>query len=171
MKDVRLVKPETVTLLGKGNKNRAVPIMTETAKIVKSYMLDRGFIEQSGNSESFLFNSANRAQFTRPGITKILKRYLQAAKAANPELLFPADIHPHALRASKAIHLLESGVNIIAIRDFLGHVSVSTTQVYLQVNSQVKRDAIAQAYPSLVEPVPDWRSNSDLMTMLKNLCT
>ena len=171
MKDVRLAKPETVTLLGKGNKNRAVPIMTETAKIVKSYMLDRGFMEQSGNSEIFLFNSANKAQFTRPGITKILKKHLQAAKAANTEILFPVDIHPHALRASKAIHLLESGVNIIAIRDFLGHVSVSTTQVYLQVNSQVKRDAITQAYPSLVEPVPDWRSNSDLMTMLKNLCT
>jgi site-specific recombinase XerD len=75
------------------------------------------------------------------------------------------------LRASKAIHLLDSGVNIIAIRDFLGHVSVSTTQVYLRVNNQAKRNAIAQAYPSLVEPVPEWQGDGDLMALLKSLCT
>ena len=171
LKDVRLVKPETVTLLGKGNKMRAVPIMTETAKIVESYMLDRGFMGQSASSELYLFNSTNRAQFTRPGITKILKRHLQAAKKANPKIIFPVDIHPHALRASKAIHLIESGVNIIAIRDLLGHASVSTTQVYIKINSQAKRDAITQAYPSLTEAVPPWKENSDLMALLKELCS
>ena len=72
------------------------------------------------------------------------------------------DVHPHAIRSSKAIHLLESGVNIIAIRDFLGHTSVSTTQVYLRVNNQAKRDAIAQAYPSLVEDVPPCAAFSSL---------
>ena len=171
VKDVRLAKPETVMLFGKGRKMRAVPIMSETAKIVESYMRDRGFLEQSACGDLYLFSSTNRAQFTRPGIAKILKKYLAAAKAANLEIPFPKDIHPHALRASKAIHLLESGVNIIAIRDFLGHASVATTQVYLRVNNQTKRDAITQAYPSLAEAIPAWRENCDLMMLLKDLCS
>jgi len=171
VKDIRLVKPETVTLLGKRRKMRTVPIMPETAKIMESYMRDRGFLEQLSCGELYLFNSMNRAQFTRPGISKILKQHLATAKETNPSILFPKDIHPHALRASKAIHLLESGVNIIAIRDFLGHVSVTTTQVYLRVNNQTKRDAITKAYPSLVEVVPAWQENSDLMALLKELCS
>jgi integrase len=69
------------------------------------------------------------------------------------------------------IHLLESGVNIIAIRDFLGHVSVSTTQIYLQVNDKIKRDAIARAYPQLMETVPEWKNDSDLLALLKELCS
>jgi site-specific recombinase XerD len=171
VKDVRLAKPETVTLTGKGRKIRTVSIMSETARIVESYMHDNGFLEQRACGELQLFNSSNRAQFTRPGITKILKRHFVTAKGSNPSVLFPDDIHPHALRASKAIHLLESGINLIVIRDFLGHASVSTTQVYLRINSQAKRDAIAQAYPSLAEPVPAWRENSDLMSLLKDLCS
>jgi integrase/recombinase XerD len=171
VKNLRLVKPETVTLLGKGRKMRTIPIMPETARILEAYMRDRRFLEQSACDDLYLFNSTNRAQFTRPGISKILKRHFITAKQANLSVLFPNDIHPHALRASKAIHLLESGVNIIAIRDFLGHRSVSTTQVYLRVNSQAKRDAIVQAYPSLVESVPAWQENCDLMELLKQMCT
>jgi site-specific recombinase XerD len=171
VKNVRLMKPETVTLFGKRRKMRTVPIMAETAMIVESYMRDRGFFEHDACGDLCLFNSTNRSQFTGPGITKILKRHFAAAKRANSSILFPKDIHPHALRASKAIHLLESGINIIAIRDFLGHVSVSTTQVYLRVNSQAKRDAITNAYPSLTESVPAWQENSDLMELLKELCS
>jgi len=171
VKDIRLVKPETVTLFGKGRKMRTVPIMAETAKIVESYMYDQRFLEQPSCKNLHLFFSTNRAQFTRPGITRILKRHFAIAKAANTKILFPRDIHPHAIRASKAIHLLESGVNIIAIRDFLGHTSVSTTQVYLRVNNKAKQDAITQAYPPLTGAVPAWRENSDLMALLKELCS
>ncbi len=171
VKNIRLAKPETVSLLGKGRKMRTVPIMTETAKIVESYMHDRGFLEQPACGELYLFNSTNRAQFTRPGISKILKRYFEIAKVVNPAITFPENIHPHAIRASRAIHLLESGINIIAIRDFLGHTSVATTQVYLRVNTKAKQDAITRAYPSLANEVPAWRENNDLMALLKELCT
>ena len=171
LKDVRLANPETVTLFGKGRKMRTVPIMTETAKILESYMRDKVFGEHLACGDLQLFNSANRAQFTRPGIAKILKRHFAVAKKLNPLVLFPENIHPHALRASKAIHLLESGVNLIAIRDFLGHTSVSTTQAYLRINSQAKRDAIVRAYPSLTESLPEWRENSDLISLLKELCS
>jgi len=171
IKDVRLENPETVTLNGKRRKIRTVPIMAETAKVLVSYLRDRGLVEQSAFGDLYLFSSTNRSQFTRPGIAKILKRNFATAKKANPTLIFPKDIYPHAIRASKAIHLLESGVNIIAIRDFLGHVSVSTTQIYLQVNDKIKRDAIARAYPQLMETVPEWKNDSDLLALLKELCS
>jgi integrase/recombinase XerD len=171
VKDVRLVKPETATLLGKGRKMRTVPIMTETARIVESYMRDQGFPEQPACGDIHLFSSTNRSQFTRPGVTRILERHFAVAKAANPTIPFPKNIHPHAIRASRAIHLLESGVNIIVIRDFLGHTSVTTTQVYLRVNNKTKQDAITKAYPPLTEAVPAWRENSDLMALLKELCS
>lgn len=171
VKDVRLEKPEMVTLFGKGRKMRSVSIMEETAMIVTSYMRDRRFFEQSGCGDLYLFNSANRSQFTRPGVAKILKRHFDTAKRDNLLIPFPKDIHPHAIRATKAIHLLESGIDLITIRDFLGHVSVATTQVYLRVNSEVKREAISQAYPSLVDSVPEWQENSDLMALLKRMCS
>jgi site-specific recombinase XerD len=171
VKDVRLVKPETATLLGKGRKMRTVPIMTETARIVESYMRDQGFPEQPACGDIHLFSSTNRSQFTRPGVARILERHFAIAKAANPTIPFPKNIHPHAIRASRAIHLLESGVNIIVIRDFLGHTSVTTTQVYLRVNNKTKQDAITKAYPPLTEAVPAWRENSDLMALLKELCS
>lgn len=171
VKDVRLEKPEVVTLFGKGGKMRTVPIMEKTARIVESYMHDRGFFGQGSCGGLRLFNSPNRSQFTRPGISKMLKRNLSKAKELNPDILFPKDIHPHALRASKAIHLLESGVNIIIIRDFLGHVSVSTTQQYLRVNNEAKRKAISDAYPALGEASPTWREDYDLMELLKRMCS
>ena len=171
VKDIRLEKPETVTLYGKGRKMRSVSIMEETARILESYMEDKGFFERSACGDLFLFNSANRSQFTRPGVTKILKRHLDKAKQDNTLIPFPKDIHPHTLRATKAIHLLESGIDLITIRDFLGHVSVATTQIYLRVNSQAKREAISQAYPALVDSVPAWQENGDLMALLKQMCS
>ena len=92
VKDIRLVKPETATLLGKGRKTRTVPIMTETARIVGSYMRDRGFLEQSACGNIQLFSSTNRAQFTRPGIARILQRHFAIAKALNPTIPFPKHI-------------------------------------------------------------------------------
>jgi site-specific recombinase XerD len=134
--------------------------------------MTRVFLENLSCGDFRIFSSINREKFTGPGITKILKRHFAAAREINPAVLFPEEIHPHALRASKAIHLLESGVHLIAIRDFLGHASVSTTQIYLRVNSQAKRDAIARACPSPVGPAPPpWRENSDLMLLLKELCS
>lgn len=171
IKDIRFSKPATVTLLGKGSKTRTVPIMDETVKIIEAYLYDLEFYESEACGDLKLFRSPNRSQFTRPGITKILKKHYEAAKADNPTLSFPKSIHPHALRASKAIHLLEAGVNIIIIRDFLGHVSVSTTQMYLRVNSRLKKEAINSAYPSLGVPSPSWDENVDLMRFLKDLCS
>jgi len=89
-----------------------------------------------------LFYNSNRRPFTRPGITYILEKYLKQAKQANSEFLFPDRLHPHLVRHTKAMHLLESGVNLIYIRDLLGHVNVTTTDIYLRANTEAKRKSL-----------------------------
>ena len=76
---------------------------------------------------------------------------------------------PH-LRHSKAVHLLQAGVNLIYIRDFLGHSESKTTEVYARADTELKRKALENAYPDLVDSnLPDWVDNNDLMGWLTDL--
>src|SRR5690606_28944104 len=127
-RDVRLTKPATITLTGKGNKQRSVPIMEKTRELLENYMKENNLLENGKQSHPLFYNS-NRRPFTRPGITYILEKYLQQAKQTYSEVLFPDRLHPHLVRHTKAMHLLESGVNLIYIRDLLGHVNVTATEI------------------------------------------
>lgn len=171
--DIKLAYPAIVTLTGKGNKTRTVPLMEETAEIMARYFDDQGANQNGEWSSVRLFRSAGRSQYTRPGIAKLLTRNLEKARSkdCNSSVRFPSHIHPHALRATKAIHLLEAGINLIVIRDLLGHVSVSTTQAYLRVNTKLKMEAMTKAYPSLVKSTaPKWKEDNDLMSFLMEMC-
>lgn len=84
--------------------------------------------------------------------------------------LVPERISCHCLRHSKAMHLLQSGVNIVYIRDFLGHYSVQTTEVYAKADSRQKRQALEKAYVNVTpSPDPVWQENSDLLDWLVSL--
>lgn len=77
---------------------------------------------------------------------------------------------PH-FHHSKAMHLLQSDVNLIYIRDFLGHSDCSTTEIYARADSEMKRKAIENAYPDLIpERLPKWEEDGDLMKWLSSLC-
>ena len=128
IRDIRLTKPATITVTGKGNKKRSVPIMEKTRDLLENYMIENHLLE-NGKQNHPLFLNSNRRSFTRPGIAYILEKYLKRAKATHPELLFPDHLHPHMIRHTKAMHLLEAGVNLIYIRDLLGHVNVTTTEI------------------------------------------
>jgi site-specific recombinase XerD len=168
--DVRLTQPATVTLTGKGKKQRSVPLMDKTKDLLYLYM-ERNHLLENGRQQSPLFFNSRQEPFTRPGITYILKKYFETAKKAHPEVVFPNSIHPHMIRHTKAIHLLESGVNLIYIRDLLGHVSVTTTEIYLRSNTELKRAALESAYPEVVSgDIPVWTENTDLLLWLKEFC-
>jgi site-specific recombinase XerD len=69
------------------------------------------------------------------------------------------------------MHLLQSGVNLIYIRDFLGHVDCSTTEIYARADSEMKRKAIEGAYADFIpDGLPKWEDDSDLMQWLNSLC-
>lgn len=167
VRDVRLQKPPTVTLTGKGCKTRFVPIMASTASALRVYFADNNLF-QPAKADQPLFLNHQCEKLTRAGITYILKKYFDAAKKENPSL--PQKISPHILRHSKAMHLLQAGVNLIYIRDFLGHVHVETTEIYAKADTEMKRRAIESAHIKIDPDLPAWTDDKDLMALLTNLC-
>ena len=166
--DVRLQKPETIKLTGKGQKTRIVPIMEPTAKLLEQYLTENG-LKNAAKSQRPLFTNRSGNKLTRSGIAYILGKYANAARKESP-LLIPKKISPHCFRHSKAFHLLQSGVLLIYIRDFLGHESISTTEVYAKVDGEMKRKELEKAYVPVHDPeMPIWQQNHDLMEWLKSL--
>lgn len=166
--DVRIHPPATVKLTGKGNKTRIVPLMEPMAKLIEQYLKDNRLYLPHCN-EYPLFRNSEGNKLTRSGISYILKKYFSEAKELFPEC-FPDTISPHVLRHSKAMHLLQSGVNLIYIRDLLGHVNVQTTEIYAKADSSMKRKALKEAYTDVVsDELPEWQQNADLLEWLQNL--
>lgn len=146
--DIRAKAPSTIRLTGKGDKTRIIPLMPQPMSIIKQYMIDYGLFHGAKAMNPLFFNKRNK-KLTRAGLSYILNKYVDQAKAVN-QGLFPAKMSAHVLRHSKAMHLLQSGVNLIYIRDFLGHSSVTTTEIYARSNPEIKRKAIEEASPKVL---------------------
>ena len=125
---VRLDNPSIVKLFGKGRKARIVPLQEEQTVFLKKYMQENHLLEPYANQYP-LFSNSRREKLTRAGVTYILNICADLARKINPGII-PEKISCHSLRHSKAMHLLQAGVNLVYIRDLLGHVSVQTTDVY-----------------------------------------
>ena len=167
VRDVRLQKPYTVTLTGKGNKVRFVPIMNTTADALATYLKENR-LQVPEKADSPLFCNHQRGKLTRAGIAYILKKHFESARKDHPTL--PVKISPHILRHSKAMHLLQAGVNLIYIRDFLGHVHVETTEIYARADTEAKRKAIERVQIQTDADLPTWTDDQNLMAMLTGLC-
>lgn len=164
---VRLIKPYTIKLVGKGNKARIVPLMDEQVVHLKNYMEKNHLLEPHANMHPLFYNS-RKEKLTRAGVRYILQCYASSARMKDQRLI-PEKISPHTLRHSKAMHLLQAGVNLVYIRDILGHESVQTTEVYARVDSKLKREAIEKAYASIIKKEePLWVKNNNLLEWLRN---
>ena len=118
-----------------------------------------------------LFFNVRGETLTRAGVAYILKTYANLARKENSELI-PETVSCHSLRHSKAMHLLQAGVNIVYIRDLLGHVSIQTTDIYARADSKLKREALEKAYIDLIPENAkkrEWEKNQNLLEWLKNL--
>jgi site-specific recombinase XerD len=170
VKDVRLSSPAVIRLHGKGDKVRQVPLMGKTSENLRLYLQMKKYHSGISRGDNFLFVNQKKNKLSRWGVSYILNKYV--AKARNDvgfNIDFP--VTPHVLRHSKAMHLLQSGVNLIYIRDFLGHVDCSTTEVYARTDSEMKRKAIEKAYVNLVpEAIPKWGEDGNLMKWLNSIC-
>lgn len=163
---VRIQPPAQVTLLGKGNKKRVVPLMEQTATLLENYMKENHLLrEERTNEQPVFFNHRNEA-LTRSGISYILRKYVESARREQPTI--PEKVTPHILRHSKAMHLLEAGVNIVYIRDILGHVNIATTGIYARSNLEMKKKALEKvAIVPDASDVPFWTEDKDLLTWLE----
>lgn len=168
--DIRFSKPSVVTLHGKGDKVRQIPIMSNTRCLLEQYMELSKVPFGMDAGERYLFVNQRKQKLSRWGISYVINKYVALAEK-DPSFSVPFPITPHVFRHSKAMHLIQSGVNLIYIRDFLGHVDCSTTEVYARADSEMKRKAIEAAYIDFIpEGLPRWEDDGDLMQWLSSLC-
>lgn len=169
-KDIRLASPSVITLHGKGNKTRQVPIMEKTKDLLQKYLEENKEKTGIAEIELSLFCNQQHKQFSRWGISYIINKYVDMAKQ-NPNFNINFPVTPHVFRHSKAMHLLQADINLIYIRDFLGHSDVVTTEVYARADSEMKRKALENAYVDLgIDTMPRWEEDGDLMKWLNSLC-
>ena len=169
--DVRAARPMLVTLHGKGSKTRRVPVMDPTARLLQDYLDRRTRHPGVGADADPLFHGPHQTRLTRWAVTKLLARHVQAVRRRDPGYAAGLNITPHVIRRTRAMHLLKAGVNVIYIRDLLGHADVSTTEIYARADPETKRKAIENAYESLTpEPLPNWTADRDLLEWLDQIC-
>ena len=125
-----------VVLRGKGGKTRVVPIGREVSAIVGRHIAETGI---SGDSPLI---PGRAGKLSKSGIRYIVEKYSAAARAGGADV--PDKVTPHMFRHSRAMHLLEAGVNLVYIRDLLGHSSVTTTEIYARANPEMRRRAIEE---------------------------
>jgi len=131
---------EQLRVLGKGSKERLLPVGEPAQRALRSY-LERGRHALAGDPrERALFLSKSGRRLSNSDITRRLGLWVREAALA-------AGVSPHALRHSFATHLLEGGADLRTIQELLGHASISTTQVYTRVDAARLREAYAATHP------------------------
>lgn len=164
--DVRLEAPAQVRILGKGRKVRVVPLMENTARLLQQY-IDENHLALPENYDRPLFRNKYGNQLTRAGINYILQKHLQKVRDSYPHL--KQKVSPHTLRHTKAMHLIQGGISLDIVRDFLGHVDIKTTELYARANLEMKRAAIEKVSPAPVPKIPSWKENKSLLQWLQRL--
>lgn len=164
--DVRLDAPAQVRILGKGRKVRVVPLMENTAELLRQY-IDEYHLSLPENYDQPLFRNRQGNALTRVGVNYILQKYLRKIQDTDPQ--FKQKVTPHTLRHTKAMHLVQGGVSLDIVRDFLGHADNKTTELYARANLEMKRAAIEKVSPAPIPNLPSWKENKSLLQWLQQL--
>jgi integrase/recombinase XerD len=165
--DLRLASPPSIVLRGKGQKERTCPLWPETAQLLHKLVEERGI---QWNQSVTLFLNHRGTPLTRFGIRLILRKHIRKA-AQRKSSLKNKRLHPHSLRHSTAVYLLRSGVDLSTIAHWLGHASMNTTNKYLAVDLEAKREALTKAKPLLKASrrSAKWHRDRNLIAWLEKL--
>jgi integrase/recombinase XerD len=164
--DLQLERPLQMRLRGKGRKERFCPLWPQTAEVLASLIRESRL---DVDATQPLFRSGRQRPLTRFGVRYLLRKYVQCARATAPTLNAKR-VHPHTLRHTTAVHLLQAGVDLVTISHWLGHASVETTNRYAAVDLEMKRAAITKAHPDgLDDAVAAWRKDTTIMDWLEAL--
>ncbi|MEG0108807.1 MAG: tyrosine-type recombinase/integrase [Lachnospiraceae bacterium] len=118
-----------IRVLGKGKKMRRIGIPSKAADVLKEYIVHRNI---QNNAERHIFSSQTHEKMSVSCIEEIYNKYIEPVKKDNPGM-FKDNYSPHSMRHTTATHMLEAGVPLIVLKNFLGHVSLQTTQIYAEV--------------------------------------
>lgn len=160
--DLDLAHAQSVKILGKGGKIRYCPLWHATSQVLAALIAGREPSER-------VFLNRCRQPMTRFGIHTLVERCARQASTCMPSLASKR-VSPHSIRHSTAIHLLRAGVDLNTIRAWLGHVSLDTTNVYAQVDLEMKSKALAMCEVNVgSHVVKPWSQNKTLMAFLRAL--
>jgi integrase/recombinase XerD len=160
--DLSLGTGAHVRCRGKGRKQRATPLLKPAVKVLKTWMS-----ENDGPPAAPLFPSSRGGPLSRDAVEALLKRHLARASELRPELKAKRAT-PHTLRHSRAMSLLQHGVDRSVIALWLGHESVETTQIYLHADMGLKEKALAHTTPKKQKPAR-YRPGDKLLAFLEGL--
>jgi integrase/recombinase XerD len=153
--------PSSVLIRGKGDKQRRCPLWARTVNELLVLVEGRAPVE-------YVFLNRRGQRLTRFGIHALVERYAGEVAATRPSVA-KKRVSPHTIRHTTATHLLRAGVDINTIRAWLGHVSVTTTNVYAEVDLETKAKALASCEVEDDEPRKPWREDKELMEFLRTL--
>jgi integrase/recombinase XerD len=166
-RDLRLEAPAYVRIAGKGGKIRAVPLMDATITLLRQY-LEENHLQNPEAADQPLFQNRYRGRLSRSGLRYILLKYVRKTRAIRACL--PRRVSPHTLRHTKAMHMVEANVPLIAIRDILGHADLETTEIYAKANLAMKRKALDKVSgDSPKVSLPSWQQDPSLLEWLRSL--
>ena len=149
-------------LIGKGRKERTVPLWQDTARVLKAW-----FEELGGDTGQIVFPNARGKALSREGVDYRLQQAVQRAIPTCASLA-TKNITPHVVRHTTAMHLLQAGVDIATIALWLGHESIETTHMYLQADLTMQEQALEKLDPLAGE----WKrfpADDALLTFLNSL--
>lgn len=158
-------KSVIVKLVGKGNKSREVILLDPQIDILKKYLKEFELDKPEKSQHPLFFNFWGE-KLTRGGILYIVKKYATLARHENNSLI-PDKITCHSFRHSKAMHLVQAGVDIIYIADILGHENTSTTGIYARADPKTKKEVLEKAFVSLTDDIPPEPLLSNKNALLK----
>lgn len=148
---------DLVTLHGKGGRLRQCPLWPETERVLAGEIAGRG-------ADDAVFVSRLGGPFTRFGVYRFVERC--AARVGD---LASRTITPHVIRHTTACHLVLAGVDVNTVRAWLGHVSLSTTNIYVEIDLTMKASAVALCEVGGPQPKRSWKEDKDLMAFLRSL--
>jgi site-specific recombinase XerD len=163
--DFHLDTPPFVRLRGKGRRERLCPLLPQSAQLVRKFVAARG---RPLDDQEPLLQNGRRATLSRHGARYILLKYLRRAASSMPTLA-RAGISPHTMRHTKGMHLLQSGVPLVMVKDFLGHVDMKSTEVYVQADLEMKRKALDLSNGPQATQAPAPQLPSSLIEWLESL--
>lgn len=144
LNDLNLSDNASITLYGKGNKTRIVPISQELVILINKY-IKQVYINYG---EDYLFYSNYKKQYSRFGIGYIIKNLVDDLKSSYPTY-FKGNYHPHSFRHTKATHLYNNGTPLLYVKEFLGHSTITSTEIYATPDGKKQREEILKNSESI----------------------
>ena len=144
LNDLNLSDNASITLYGKGNKTRIVPISQELVKLINKYSKE----VYINYGDDYLFYSNYKKKYSRYSINKIIKKIILKLNLMYPDK-FKGNYHPHSFRHTKATHLYNNDTPLLYVKEFLGHSTITSTEIYATPDSKKQREEILRNSESI----------------------